>query len=1041
MVLSDIAIHRPALATVMSMVLVIFGIFSYRQLSVREYPDIDPPVVSISTTYRGAAAEIVESQITQVIEDAVAGIEGIRSIDSSSREESSSISIEFALSRDIESAANDIRDRVARIANRLPAEADAPTVAKTEADSRPILWLTLTSARLSALELTDYAERFLTDRFSTVPGVASVTISGGRRYAMRVDVHRAALAARRLTVQDVEDAIRRQNVDLPSGRIEGSMREFTVRTDSGMRTPQEFRNLVVRETEGFLTRLGEVATVTLGAASERNELRANGRPSIGLGIIRQSKANTLEVANGVKALLPLLRNTLPEGVTLDVSYDTSIFIASSIKEVYISLAIAVVLVIGIIYVFLRSWRATLIPAMAIPVSIIASFILIDALGYSINVLTLLAMVIAIGIVVDDAIVVMENVHRRIEEGEPPLLAALRGSRQIGFAVISTTVVLIAVFVPLSFLGGNIGRLFREFGISIAATLFFSGFVALTLTPMMCSRLMREPGQESRFYRATQFIFDGMSSGFRRLLRRALEMPRLVVAGAAVAAVLGGVFFRVLPREFVPTEDRGGVFVSISGPEGASMDYTRRYVIEIERLLAPMVEEKLADRVLMILAPGFSRPGAVNSAFGIVRLKPWDQRDVSQQELVAKLMPQLVAIPGVRAFASNPPGLGQRGFNAPVQFVLGGPTYAVLDQWADRLIERAAENPKLINVNKDYQESRPEIRVRIDRNRAADLGVPVDILARTLETMLGSRQVTTFDRDGKQYDVIVQATAGDRAQPTDLSNIYVRAPRSDRLVPLTNLVTLTETAGARDLGRVNRLRAITITASLAPGYTLGAALEYLEQLADAELPAEARISFSGESREFRESSAALYFVFALALLVVFLTLAGQFESFLHASIIMISVPLAVTGALASMLLTGLSLNVYSQIGIIMLVGLIAKNAILIVDFANQLRDDGKTVFDAVLEAAAARLRPILMTTLSTMLGLVPLAFATGAGAESRQPLGIVVIGGMAFSTVLSLFVVPAMYLLIAPYTKPVGLIARRLSDLEKKFPYQAVRTGE
>jgi multidrug efflux pump len=1041
MVLSDVSIKRPVLATVLSLVLLIFGLFAFRGLTVREYPDIDPPIVTVNTIYRGASPEIIENQITQIIEEAVAGIEGIKSIASSSREESSSVSIEFTLDRDVDSAANDVRDRVSRIIAKLPDEADPPTVAKTETDARPVLWMTLTSDRMDALDLTDYAERYLVDRFSTVPGVASVTVGGGRRYSMRIRLDPAALSARSLTVQDVEAAIRRQNVDLPSGRIEGAMREFAVRTESGLRTPDEFRNLVIREREGFLTRLGEVAKVELAAENERTEMLSNGRQTVGIGIVRQSKGNTLEVARGVKEEAARLRESLPAGMALDPAYDQSIFIDRSIYEVEHALMVAMALVVGVIFVFLRSWRATLIPAVAIPVSIIGSFIVIAALGYSINVLTLLALVLAIGLVVDDAIVVLENIHRRIEEGEPPLLAAARGARQIGFAVISTTLVLIAVFVPISFLEGNTGRLFREFGISVAAAVLFSGFVALSLTPMMCSKLLRETSQESVLVRATEWFFVGMQRGYRWLLAATLRMPVVVIALAVFFSGIAYGFYRAIPREFAPVEDRGIVFLSVTAPEGSSLDYTKRNVLEIERRMMTFVERGDANSVMTILAPSFARPGPVNTAFSIVRLKLWDERPNSQQRIVAEAFPMLGGVPGVRAFAINPPSLGQRGFQPPVQFVLGGPTYEVLDAWAERLLARAAENPRLINLSKDYEESRPELRVRIDRDRAADLGVSVETIGRTLETLLGSRFVTTFEREGKKYNVMVQARPEDRARPQDLKNIYVRTAAGDRLVPLSNLVTLEESASARELNRVDRLRAVTMSASLAPGYTLGEALDYMERIAAEELPPEARISYGGQSREYKESSAALYVTFGLALLVVFLVLAAQFESFIHPAIIMVSVPLAVTGALGSMLLYGVTMNVYSQIGIIMLVGLIAKNAILIVEFANQLRDAGKGIFDAVLDAAAIRLRPILMTTISTIFGALPLAIGSGAGAESRRALGIVVIGGMAFATVLSLFVVPVLYLLLARFSRPAGFIARRLSELESGHERAAEQPAE
>ncbi len=1026
--LPEIAVKRPVLATVFSLVLVIFGLFSYRQLTVREYPDVDPPVVSVATTYRGASAQIIESQVTQVLEDAVAGIEGIKTIGSTSREESSSISITFNLSRNIDDAANDVRDRVARVIGRLPEEADAPRVAKTDSDARPIMWIAMTSDFMNGLELTDYAERFLVDRLSIVDGVASIRIGAQRRYAMRIWLDKLALAARGLTVQDVEDAIRRQNVELPSGRIESENREFTVRTDSGLKTADQFRRIVLKEGGDHLMRLGEVAQIEVAAEDDRSELRANGRNAIGLGIVKQSKANTLAVADGIKIAVENLRPSLPEGVSLDVSYDQSLFISQSIKEVIIALSIAFALVVAVIFIFLRSLTATLIPMMAIPVSIIAAITVLHALDYSVNVLTLLALVLAIGLVVDDAIVVLENIHRRIEGGEPTLLAAVRGSKQIAFAVIATTLVLVSVFIPISFLDGNTGRLFREFGVAVAAAVVFSSLVALTLTPMMCSKILRASNEEGLLYKVTEPIFIGMRVGYRWLLIKSLKIPIVVLAaGVAISGVAYNLFTSI-PSEFAPTEDRGILFIPISAPEGSSLDYTRRYVLDIERQLMPLVDEGIAVRVFTIVAPGFGRPGQVNKAFSFLRLRHWNERSVSQQDVRKRIFPILLSTPGVRAYAVNPPSLGQHGWSAAVQMVIGGPSYDVLKEWRDRIIVRASENARLTNLSSNYEETRPELIVSIDRDRAADLGVSIDEIGRALETMLGSRYVTTFSSGGKEYNVVLQARAEDRTTPGDLSNIYVRSSTSGRLTPLSNLVKYAESAGPQSLGRVDRLRAITISASPAPGYLLGDAIEYLEQIADEELPPEARISWSGVSREFKDSSQALYFTFGMAILIVFLVLAAQFESFIHPVIIILSVPLAITGALASMKYAGLTINVYTQIGMIMLIGLIAKNGILVVEFANQLRDQGYELFDAVVEAATVRLRPILMTTIATVFGALPLAYASGAGAESREALGIVIIGGVSFSTVLSLFIIPVLYFLLARFSKPTGYIERRLIKL-------------
>lgn len=1029
MVLSDTAIKRPVFAVVMAIVLMIFGFFSYDQMTVREYPDIDAPIVSVNTVWRGANANIVETQITQILEDEIAGIGGVKRITSTSREGSSSIQVEFNLSRDIDSAANDVRDRVSRAINRLPTTADQPRIAKTEADARPMIWMVATSDRMDALQLTDYAERQLKDRFAVVDGVSRIRIYG-KQYAMRIWLKKNELAARGLTVNDIERAIREQNIDLPSGRIESLNRELSVRTETSLVNVEQFRRIVVAEQDGYAVRLFEVADVELGAEDERSEFRSNGKTAIGIGVIRQSKANTLQVAEGVRAELAKLVTGLPEGMTLDMSFDQSVFVDESIKEVYKALGIAMALVVAVIFIFLRSARATIIPTLAIPVSIMAAFIVLSALDYSVNVLTLLALVLAIGLVVDDAIVVLENIHRRIENGETPLVASVRGARQIAFAVIATTIVLIAVFVPISFLDGNVGRLFREFGIAVATAVIFSSFIALTLTPMLCSKLLKPSSEAGPLNRATGKVFDGLAAGYRALLAAALRLPIIMLAMALIISAVAYVFYIALPQELAPSEDRGIIFVSATAPEGASLDFTARYVDEVEASLMPLVERGDAARVLVILAPGFGRPGDVNRAFGIVRLKEWHERSISQGQVIGQIFPAIASVPGVRAFAFGRPPLGQRFSQTPVQLVIGGPDYNLIEQWAKRIMEVAEENPGLTNLDKNYDQTLPELRVNVDRDRAADLDVRVDDIGLTLETMLGERRVTTFERGGKQYDVILRAQKSDRASPNDLRNIYVRAEATGRLIPLENVVTLSEGATARELARTDRLRSITVSASLGPGYTLGEALTYLEEIAAENLPAEARISYAGQSEEFKSSSSALYFTFAMALAIVFLALAAQFESFIHPITIISAVPLAVTGALGTMLAFGISINVYSQIALIMLIGLTAKNAILIVEFANQLRDEGADVRTAVLDAASVRLRPILMTTISTGLGALPLAMATGAGAETRETLGIVIIGGIGFATILSLFVVPLLYLGLAQFTKPIGHIERLLASQER-----------
>ena len=1031
MILSDTSIRRPVFATVISLMVVVLGLAAGSKLPIREYPAIDPPLVSVTTVYKGASNEVIESRITELVEGAVAGIEGVRSIASLSREERSNVTIEFRLDRPVDAAAADVRDRVARIRARLPEAAEDPIIGKVDSDARAIVWFSLMTERMSQMELTDFARRYLVDRLSIVPGVAQVTISGERRYSMRIWLDRQAMAARAVTVEDIESAVKRQNVELPSGRLESTQRELTVKTDSRLASPEQFRAVVVASRNGYAIRLGEVAAVEIGPEDDRGETRTNGRNAVGVGVLRQSTANTLSVADGAKAEMERLRSSLPPGVDYIISYDESQFIKQSISEVFHALTLGVGLVILVIFLFLRSVRATIIPALSIPVSIIGSLVILSAFGFSINVLTMLAYVLAIGIVVDDAIVVLENIHRRIEEGEPPLLAALRGARQISFAVIATTLTLIAVFVPLSFMEGNVGRLFTEFGIALAAAVLFSGMVALSLSPMLCSKLLVGHDGEGWFYRITEPIFTGMNRGYRLLLRGALAMPLVVLALAIGVSAVAVVLWRTLPKELTPTEDRGAIIIPITAPEGSSLAYTREQVIKVEELIQPLIDQGQVQALMANVAPGWQRPAPVNTANVFVRLKPWSERSRKQQDMVNELFPKVAALPGMRAPVLNPPALNQPGIQPPVQFVLGGSDYETLRQWRDRMLERAGQDPRFLNLDSNYKENKPEVRVRIDRAKAADLGVAVDTIGKTLEALFGSREVNTYIDRGEEYKVIMQARAANRATPADLASIFVRAGSTGQLIPLSNLVFLSEAAGPQDLNRFDRLRSITILSSLAPGFTLAEALQQLERIAAEELPPEARISYRGQSREFKEASSSLYFTFALALIVVFLVLAAQFESWIHPLIIMLAVPLAVTGGLGALWIAGISLNVYSQIGMILLIGLMAKNGILIVEFANQLRDEGRSVYDAVLEASVTRLRPILMTSIATVCGAVPLAWASGAGAESREAIGWVIIGGVSFATMLTSFVIPALYLILARFTRPVSFIAKKLTQMESE----------
>lgn len=1045
MVLSDLAIRRPVLATVASLLLIVLGLIAFSQLSLRELPDIDSPVVSVQTEYAGASAAVIESRITQVIEDAVAGIEGIDLIESSSRNGRSDVSMEFTLDRDIEAAANDVRDAVSRVVDRLPDEAEAPQVARVSADAEPIMFLNLASPRLDILELTDFAERNVLDRLSSIPGVAAVRLGGGQRYAMRIWLNRSALVARNLTVGDIEAALRRENVELPAGRLESATRDFTLRLSRAYQTPEDFRALVLTTgRDGRPVRLGEVAQVEREAAERRAWFRGNGEPQVGFQIIKTSRANAIEVARAVRAEVEAINEGLPADVSLGVSFDSTEFIEVAVDRVWQTLGEALVLVLLVIFVFLGSVRAALVPAVTLPVCITASFIALWLFGYSINLLTLLAIVLSIGLVVDDAIVVLENCQRRVDLGEPPIVAARRGTRQVAFAVIATTAVLIAVFVPMAFLEGNNGRLFRELAVALAGAIAISAFVALTLTPMMCSLLLRphKPiggGIAERIDRT----LGRVTEAYRRSLDGQIHRSGLFVGIVAAALFATWGLFTLVPKELAPPEDRGSFFVSVAGPEGAGFDYTVAQMKQIESiLLGGIGEDGPLHRVIARVPGGFG--GGVNEEMhtgnSIVILRPWDERELTTNDVVNRFRGELAEVPGVVARPIARSGLTRSRGGQQFQVVLGGPDYVQLTQWRDLLLREMENNPALFGADSDFRETRPQLRIDINRERAAALGVSLQDIGRTLETMMGSRRVGSFVEGGEEYDVILQARIDDRQTPDDLGNLFVRAG-SGQLVPLASLVTLRELAEPGSLNRFNRLRAITISASLAPGYTLGEATEWVEQAANRVLPAEAQIGWRGEAREQQQSSANVYFAFLMALLIVYLVLAAQFESFAHPFVIMLTVPLAVLGALFGLWSMGLlaaigwwgpgaSLNLFSQVGLIMLIGLAAKNGILIVEFANQLRDEGRNVREAILEASAIRLRPIVMTSLATVAGALPLMLADGAGSASRSSIGIVVVFGVALSTLLTLYVIPALYLRVAPYTRAPEARARELEQLER-----------
>ncbi|RYU61999.1 efflux RND transporter permease subunit [Methylolobus aquaticus] len=1002
MVLSDLSIRRPVLATVASLILILLGAMCFERLPVREYPDIDASVVSVNTVYKGASAEVIESQVTRPLEDSLSGIEGIKILKSVSREEVSRISVEFTLARDPDSAAADVRDRVSRVRARLPEEIEEPVISKIDADAQPVLWLAFSSERHSALEITDIADRFVQDRLQTLPGVSNVIIGGERRYAMRIWLDRDRLAAHGLTVGDVENALQRRNVELPGGRIEGLMREMTVFSETDLRTPEQFNALIIREVNGYPIRLTDVGRAEIGSEDERNIVRVNGNPAVGLGVVKQATANTLEVARLVKDELPKINATLPEGMTLRVSFDTSLFIEESIRAVYKALFEALGLVLAVTFVFLRSFRTLLIPFVTIPVSLIGAFIFLYVFDFSVNILTLLALVLAIGLVVDDAIVMMENIFRRIESGMKPFPAALEGSREIAFAVIAMTLTLASVFTPLAFMSGNTGRLFSEFALAVSCAVLVSGFVALTLTPMMCSRLLRASGPEAGGHEPA--VPGRMMRGFEALLRVWLRHGLWTFLLMGLMGYVTYRLFAALPSELSPQEDRGNIIGAISAPEGASIDYTDAYAAQIEKFVAVIPE---VSSYFMVVAPGLERPNPVNSALAFVRLVPWGERTRSQQQIAAELMPKFTSLPGVLAFPINPPSLGQNFRNPPVQFVIQGPTYAELDERVGSFMRKVATLPGIMNVDSDLKMDKPQIRVFVNREKAADLGVDIDEIGRTLQTLLGGRQVTRFKREGEQYDVIVRLADSERAVPGDILSIYLRSEKGE-LVQLANVVDLQTLASAKELNHFNRLRAATVSANLAPGFTLGQALAEFDRVARELLPPSFKTDLTGQSLEFRESSQTLYLTFLFALAFIYLVLAAQFESFADPLIILLTVPLALIGALLALKLSGGTLNVYSQIGLVMLVGLITKNGILIVEFANQLARSGMAAVDAAATAAVLRLRPIVMTSLTMILGALPLALATGAGAESRQQIGWVIVGGMTIGTFLTVFVIPSVY---------------------------------
>ncbi len=1030
MQLSETSVRRPVFATVLSLLIILVGFVSYTRLNVREYPKIDNPVVTVETKYTGASSAVVESQVTKVLEDSLSGIEGVDVITSISRQEQSQITVNFVLTRDADSSAADVRDKVSRVRQRLPQGIDEPVIAKVEADAFPVIWLSFSADNMDVMQLSDYANRIAKPMLQTAPGASDVRVYGERKFAMRIWLDPDRLASYKLTTQDVEDALRRSNVEVPAGRIESKFREFNVTAATDLQKPAEFRQVVIKAINGMPIRIGDVARVEQGPLSERTSTRLNGREAITLGVIRNATANPLDLSAAVRQMIPKIKENLPPGIEIDVANDNSVFIDRSIKAVYQTIVEAMVLVALVIFVFLRTLRASIIPLVTIPVCLIGTFALMALFGFTVNTLTMLALVLAIGLVVDDAIVVLENIFRHIEDGMQPFHAAIRGAREVGFAVVAMTLTLAAVYAPLAFTPGRTGKLFTEFALALAGSVIVSGFVALTLTPMMCSIMLKHVSNPTWFDRTMEHYLQKLSEKYGQLLGWTLSSGKvmgrhmsrrwLVVAVMVMAGVGTFTLLKTTKSELAPLEDRGVILTVINGPDGATMDYTTRYAQTIERMANKYTE---FDRIFTVVGNPTVAQGNV-----FYRALPWEERKKSTLEIAREMTPAIASLPGVTAFPITPPSLGQPFRDRPLNFVVvTTDTYQNLAQVVRTFQEEIAKNPGIVSVDTDLRLNKPEISMDVDRERAADMGVPVENIARAVETMMGGRQVTRYKREGDQYDVMVQTAPSDRDTPDDIEHIFVRG-RNDAMIPLSALVRIKEVVVPRELNHFGQRRSASITANIAPNYSLGEAIVFMNETASKVLKPGYATDLNGTSREFVKSSGSLVIVFILALLFIFLVLAAQFESFVDPLVILLSVPLSMVGALLALQLSGGTLNVFSQIGLITLVGLITKHGILIVEFANQLRAEGMEVLEAVKKSATLRLRPILMTTGAMVLGAIPLALATGAGAESRKQIGWVIVGGMSLGTLLTIFVVPTMYTLFARKAIP-GAITTRHEDIE------------
>ncbi len=1028
MLLPELSVKRPVFATVIALLLAAFGAMAFNQLSTREYPDVSPPLISISTEYAGAAADVIETRITQIIEDEISGIDGVKSVRSSSQDGRSNINIEFDLNRDIDAAANDIRDKVSRVINRLPEDAEQPRVQKSDSDAYPIIYISLEAASIPVMELTDYTERYIVDRFAVLPGVASVNVYSSGTKSMRVWIDRKNLAARQLTVSDVVDALRQENIELPAGRIESTAMEFPIRLQRSYRSEKDFRELVLKVGDGGqLVRLGDVAKVEVGSSSSRFLFITNGSDSMAMGIVKQSKANTVDVLAAINKEVEAIARDLPESMAISTSGDASAFIRAALNGVYWAIFLTTGLVALVILLFLGNLSATLIPVVCIPLSLMGAMIALEAFGFSINLITLLAMVLAIGLVVDDAIVVLENIYRRIEKGEAPLLAAYKGASQVGFAVIATTVVLVAVFTPIVFMQDNMGRIFSELAVAICAAVIVSSIMALSIVPMMCGNLLKANHRQSAIEKFMLPIMSALETGYIRSLRFTLTQPWVPVIGTIIALGTGYYLAANLKTEYAPIEDQDTIFVSAIAQEGTGVETMRGI---IEQLQAPVLKAKEQGGIgrVLFLSPGRGGSAPTN-AFSRISLVPWNERDFSVFDFRDRMVSEWEKIPGIRVMAFLPSGISRGGPDSPIQFVIQGQNFSELANWRDEIMIAADESGLFGRLNSDLKETQQQIHISVDRNRAAALGVSVREIGETLQALMTDQQVSTYSDDGEEYPVIVQLQEDQRVTPGDISNVYVRSSTTGKLIQLSNLLQIRNVSGIAKLNRYNRMRSVTISGGLAPGVSLGEALQFLEETVRGDLPNKAKIDYKGQSLEYKESSTGIYFTFGFALVVLFLVMAAQFESFVHPTVIMITVPLALVGGMLGLMLSGQSLNIFSQIGLLMLIGIATKNGILIVEFINQVRDTGVEFTEAIIKGCQLRLRPVLMTTISTLVGAMPLVLMSGPGSVSRNVLGVVILSGVSLATLLTLFMVPGLYKLIAGNTGSPERLSRELKSLQ------------